>query len=492
MKTEYRILSALLLLSLTLTFAACGGSSTGGDAGVTDTTAAETVTEEVTTAPEYVPPAQGFGGADAEYGMLQQLNPNWIIRTYIEGFAEAQNGDLINDAIYNRNILVEEALDCNIVPRIYNDINVMVNSTMAGDKYADVVTLAGVAIRSVLAKNILYDLNSIDTLQLDASWWDQNSVEALSIANTLYAAVGNISSFSFVGSYAVFVNKGILESYSLDSPYDAVREGSWTFDLMGEMARKVAHDLNGDGVTGKDDMFGLSSEALGMVFLNAAGIRFTEKDGDDIPEISLGKYDVTGALEKIVPLMRDPVAALYSSDHAGGYKNVFRELIVEKFIADELLFINNWVLVALELRNMESDFGILPPPKGSEAQEEYIDYGSETWVNYCIIPLTVSDPDRAGQFADALGYFGKTEIYTALIDTTITDKALRDTDTEEMLDIIYNNRRYDLAGIFDWGGINSFAGSFISNKSTDFASAWASKEAGVKAALDKTVETILG
>ena len=202
------------------------------------------------------------------------------------------------------------------MPVLYENTDPMLKATMAGDSYCDFMTVSGTGMPNLLNKHVLIDLHEIDTLDLSASWWDQNSVKQLSVAGKLYAAVGNISSFAFVGSYAVFVNKGILESYNLENPYEAVRSGKWTFDKMGEMAKAVAHDLNGDGVPGKEDMFGLSSEALGMVTLNAAGVKFTEKDADDIPQIVLANYDVAGALEKIVPLFRDKNVALYSNDYA--------------------------------------------------------------------------------------------------------------------------------------------------------------------------------
>ena len=141
---------------------------------------------------------------------------------------------------------------------------------------------------------------------------------------------------------------------------------------------------------------------------------------------------------------------------------------------------------------MESDFGILPPPKGSEEQPEYIDYGSEWWRSYAVVPLTVSDTDSVGYAMDALGYYGKTEIYTALIDTTITNKTIRDTDTEEMLQIIYDNCRYDLAGIFDWGGITSMTGDFIGKNKTDFASVWAKQESKVLNEMQKSIDELMG
>ena len=59
-----------------------------------------------------------------------------------------------------------------------------------------------------------------------------------------------------------------------------------------------------------------------------------------------------------------------------------------------------------------------------------------------------------------------------------------------MLDIIYNNRRYELAGIFNWGDINGMASNFIGTNKTDFASQWAKSESKVLKALQKTIDEI--
>ena len=160
-----------------------------------------------------------------------------------------------------------------------------------------------------------------------------------------------------------------------------------------------------------------------MVTFGACGVTFTEKDENDIPSININQDRASAAAEKIVTMFRDKNTALFNSDYnSKGYKNVFREVIVQKFIEDEVLFVNNWMCIALDLRDMESDFGILPPPKFDEAQDDYYAYNSETWTTYAAVTKTVTDLDMVGDVMNALGYYGKQVIYTALIDTTITSK----------------------------------------------------------------------
>ena len=472
--------------------AACGGE-TKPDAQPGETKPAETTAEAVVTEapPEYVKPDVDLKGQTFVFSTLEQLNPNWIARTYVEAARVEQNGDIINDAIYQRITDTEETLGVKIESAIYNEINTVVNATMAGDHYADCVLISGNNLRSVLPKNLLTDMNIITTLDFSKSWWDQESVEAFSLGHKLYAAAGDIGTFGFLASYCTYINKGILANYNLESPYDTVRAGLWTLDRAEEYSRAVATDLNGDGVMDGNDIFGYESEpGMGIVAATSMGVGLIKKDENDLPVIDMDVELAASIVEKFVPLCRDKSVTLYSADFSSGYKNVFREFITEMFIADKLLFVNNWLVVALELRNMDSDFGILPPCKFLESQDEYICPSSDTWTFYATVPKTAGDLDMVGYVMDALGHFGKDYLHTALIDTTITSKALRDTDTEEMLDIIYNNRFYSLATLYDWGGIISMFNAFISGNDTAFASKWASVEAKTEAAIQTTIDAL--
>ena len=75
---------------------------------------------------------------------------------------------------------------------------------------------------------------------------------------------------------------------------------------------------------------------------------------------------------------------------------------------------------------------------------------------------------------NALGYFGHEHIYTALIDTAITFKSLRDEGNREMMELIYANRVFDLADVYDFGGVQSMMNSFVSSNSTNFTSVYKS------------------
>jgi len=487
-------ITSLALLAILLTSAILTACSSGETGSAADTTKAggqpETTAAETTAPPEYVSPGIKYDGREFTFGSYQEKNPNWTSRKYTESYVEAENGDVINDAIYQRTVATEEELGIKIKPAHYDNINIMTQATLAGDHYADCIIMLGTQLKTVQNNDLALDLNSIDTLELDKSWWNQSCAENFSLGGKLFGAAGDISVIGLLASHCVYFNDNMIENFGLDNPYDDVREGKWTLDRNREYATAVASDLNGDGVMDGNDRFGLSSEALGVVRMLASGVTLTEKDKNDFPVLSIDEERAATAVEKFVTLWRDKNLTLFSSDFAGKYSNVFRDFIFQLFISDRVLFINNWLVWTLDLRVMESDFGILPPPKLDEAQEDYLVGMTEGFTTYVVVPITLEDTDYVGTVMNALGYYGQMYLYPALMDTTVTSKAIRDEDSLEMLELIYNNRYYEPAALYDWGSIGSLLSSFISQNSTDFMSKFESGRPAIEAAIQKTVESL--
>ena len=495
-----KLISILLLVTMLVSvFASCAKADTAltSDTNATENTIAsaegETEASETTEAPEYVKPEEDYTGKVFTFSSVQYDNPSWIATSYVEAAKPEINGDIINDAIYHRIAATEEILGITIESNIYKSDNTIMNMVMAGDYIADCIILEGLEFASVLPKNLLLDLTEISTLDLSASWWDQDASAALSLGGKLYGAVGDISPMGLLAANCVYVNRAMLTTAGLEDPAEYVKAGTWTYDVMERMGRVVAHDVNGDGKMTEVDIYGLDSEPIGYVAAGSCGVIYTQKDENDLPVLALDQERAIAAIEKLVPLFRNKEITLYSQDFTGsGFKNIFRDLIVQKFIEDEILFVNNWLCVALELREMESDFGLLPPPKYDESQEDYMVYNSSSWTTYTAVPKTVKNADLTfiGDVMNALGYYGHEHIYTALIDTAITYKSLRDEGNREMMELIYDRRVYDLADIYNFGGVTSMMNSFISSNSTNFASLYKSYSKIIEKQIQQTANSV--
>ena len=138
--------------------------------------------------------------------------------------------------------------------------------------------------------------------------------------------------------------------------------------------------------------------------------------------------------------------------------------------------------VPRDYRMSETDFGVLPFPKYDESQDEYITLAAES--GYVVgVPLTNTDPERAGIILEALAAESTSTVKTAAYDVCLNGKYIRDEESSEMLDIIFGNKIYDIAYLVSIGGYRKGVVAEVKAYSTDVASFVASIDEQMKTAL---------
>ena len=288
---------------------------------------------------------------------------------------------------------------------------------------------------------------------------------------------------------------GIVNPYNNSHPsvssITLVREGRWTADKSIEMARAAASDVNGNGtVDVEEDHFGMALESLSMIYaVYASGVSLTDKDEDGVPFIDVDEERATAVLDKYAGFFNTADVTMFS-DKIGGYSNVFRELFLPSLMENRLLFFSNQLLVALNLREMDSDFGILPHPKLDEAQADYLCPVSYWWATFAVVPKVNSRYDLTGDMMEAMGYYSQQLITPAYMEKSIQGKSLRDEDSLDMLDVILRGRVYELAAIYNWGSVNSMFAQLSTSSDPKFASAYKSVQKMANKALEQTIGEI--
>lgn len=495
-----RILAALTAVLTLLPLTACG--ETAPDAAATkaqdDAAGAEVTTVIETEPPEYTDPGLDYEGAYFPAAVYQWESNTWKLGYYCEMYAEAENGDPINDAVYTRNREVEELLNVKfgVVPILkMSSTDEITKPILAGENNFYFISANGTGMVNVLNNNgMLIDLAGIDTLDLSASWWDQASVAEFQIAGFQYAVTGDYNFYNKGAPITNFFSKKLVDDLNLDDPYQKVRDGKWTLDVMLDYARTAARDLNGDGVmTAEEDCWGLEGEhSTVREFVYGCGQRISDRDSDGNIVITINTQQTATVVEKFVPFMRDKNVCIYAQDYGSKYASAYFDLMLPRFTADCAMFYSNQLLVALDLRDMNSDFGILPLPKFDESQTDYCGSTSYSWHTFTQVPVTNNDLDMTGEVLNALGYYSQQLITPAFIEQTVLTKTMRDDDSAEMMQLIFDSMTYDVAILFDWGGVKSLFGTLTSNNDTGFASAYAKIESKVEAGLAKTMESLNG
>jgi len=487
-------LSILLLTAMLAQLAACGGAAESTEttaAGAADTTAAET------TAPaEYEKPDVDYGGKTFTIASFN-FDMNYVVSDYTIISHDEESGDVINDAIVQMTRQVEEDLNVKLemfelVTADRNNVDKITKPIYAGEDVMQAAFPLTVGLTKLLAvPSLLTDLDEIETLDLSHSWWDQNSVEEYNIGGKQYTAVGDACFFAKAAPIVNFFNKQLLTDYKLENPYELVYSGNWTMDKMIEMATAAANDLNGNQQVDEADCFGLIGEISGTAyFLTGMGIDWSKRGKDDELEITFYSERATEAMEKMIPFMNTQNVVM--NDHYWKHDvSVFTEVFVPTFMANRALFFSNQLLLALDFRAMDADFGTLPMPKLDASQKEYYSTTNTYWRDNVVVPATNTDLDMTGHVLDTMGYYSQQLVTPAFIDTTVLGKSVRDDDSANMIEIIFDSMSYDVARLFDWGGINSMINTMYKNNNTGLASEYATIEPNIKAAMEKTMEELL-
>jgi hypothetical protein len=246
-----------------------------------------------------------------------------------------------------------------------------------------------------------------------------------------------------------------------------VEAGTWTVENMYNMVKTVSLD-NGDGVQTYEDAYGLGGkrgESMSALMVGC-GVVGVSRDGAGEPI-----YDIESHIDTFVECfgyVYDMVNAPEYGMMSGAMLSWFAEddIWVEGFGSmmenDDLLFhLTNMNRCRL-FRELETDFGIIPMPKANERQEQYYTVTSAEFANSVAIPINAKDTERTCNILEMMTCIANKTTYYAYIEQSLKGKYLRDDDSEAMLEIIFDNRVYDIGDIFYYGD-SHFGGSAVSH-----------------------------
>lgn len=430
-----RIISALLLSSMLLSITACGKDNTPDTKDTSDTTAS--LTEEL--------PA---GIAKQDYKSdVNIIMPEWgLYKNYFDPGDDMT--DIMNKALYNREMKVEEHLGVNItyerVPTINDVLPAIATAISTNDD------LYQIALNHCLNNNAsmimdgqVIDMNEMD-IDFTAEWFNQKSNNALEVAGKQFFC---ISDYMLPDPNVVLFNKKLVEDNHLENPYQLVRDGKWTIDKMAEMASVITTD-NGDTVWDAQDTYGFSAPDTwhNISFMFAADVEFIERNDDGEFELVFDNDRTYTIMEKLDNLLNSKDTFVFPNAAISG-DAVARENAV-LIDSGRCLF----TLIALNqlytIRNIEVDFGILPYPKLDEIQEDYI---SNDWSGLMFVPMSLSEDsyEMVGDVIELLAYYSAEDVIPTYIDTTLGTKLARDTDSKEMINLVFDTVQF-------YSGMNYF------------------------------------
>ncbi len=439
---------ALFLMSALLV--SCGGTGTSSDTASDDTTSTQIETSDSNYISD-LPDSYDFG--DFKLRVLKQdpKNIQWTLNTFAP---EEENADPLNDVMYRRSRSVEDKYGFMIEEYLSEwDPTDEVQKTVLADEDMYDIALCQINNSKKLLDGLVTDLNEVPNLNLSKHYWNQDLTEQLSIKGKIFFATGDII-VSYDDSMMIMTyNRSLGEDFGIESLYDTVRAGNWTYDKLMECVRIVSQDLDSNGIQDEKDRYGLmyAVDAAAAPYLGCSGVGLYEIGSDGMLTFIGDSERMHDAWEKYNSLISDKTLSydwgdLPSENRAGR---------VAAMLGEKQVLFQSMVLsmVRRNYRDIELDFGILPLPKLDEAQENYI-----TIINlatpYIFVPRSVRELDKVGFALEALAA-ASGEVTRNYYEVCMESKYTRDEASFEMIELASENIVFDAGFVFSWGGFGA-------------------------------------
>lgn len=485
-----QLLALILATLMLLPFAACADSSDNGD-GTNAPAGSDnngTVEDDRSNLEKALEELGEFDVSGREFTILSP-DPGkhfygWSGSDENEVYYEEPSSEALPNAIYNRNLAVSERLGIDIVPVWGGDTGeikdiVRMNYNANDTEQYDVI-LSRLDHEITFASNgMLRNFYDVTTMNLEHGWWDEQIVDTFTInGDILYTLSGDLNYYDDYAVQIMFFNKQLAAETGCGDLYQMVRDGTWTIDAMYEMACNATYDNNGDGTyTPGVDIMGLGDNYDAVPhYMFCYGQKMSDNDEDGMPQV-VWPNDINTAV-------LDDIYSIFSNKEATS-----TNMSASQFMSDTFLFYGEMLGMIPQFREMTTDFGILPMPKGDASMERYCAYVSNGWTTaYCLpIGMTDAEANDAGIILECLSAASADLVTPALYDQLLESKYIRDEESKEMLTYILNSKVYDWAGDLDWA---SSLRSAYQNVLNDGPSSFTTSVSGSKKMLEKQLEKL--
>ena len=436
-------LCALFLVCITLIslFAACAEPE---EQPVETTAAQESATEPAQL--DNVPAELKYKGED-----VTVLNRSMLGWTADEVAVPEQNSDPVNDAMFNRNITIADRLGVNIVscpiddPDQHKPIEEIKRAVKAGSDEYDLLAASAYAVTATISEGTFYDLTNLTYLNLDQSYWMQGYNESMSFLGKQYTATGDIALSTYRFTFVTMFNKEEFDNSSVPYLYEAVSNNEWTLDYQASLAKNFYRDTNGTGKKDEGDFFGFIT-CPGICtdpYWASCDLSVVEKDSDGYYEYVVNIGRLSDVMDKILYLYYDCGGTnLYFPETDNVEQDKIRNLFAKGECAMTTLR-----LVAVEqgdVRNMEQQYGIVPVPKYSSAQEGYRSQMHDQFTVFAIPSSAAQDRlEMLGATLEVMASESARTVKPSYYEIAVKRKYMSDPIAWEMLDLVFSNVKVD-------------------------------------------------
>ncbi len=433
--------------------------------------------------------------SDLEFGDMQITVLYWKDVERPEFFTDMLSGDVVNDAIYERNIAIEERLKVRLnfigtegnVGNSDAYLKVVSNSFNAGDREYDILASHSRTGAVVAAAGMAMDILSVEDsyLDFDKPWWPNSLIETATIGDGMYFISGDISTNTLHFMYGIYYNADLIESNNLEDPTALALSGNWTLDTLIEMSSNFYTDLNRNNKKDYGDFFGLTTLYFHAdSFYFGSGMKCIENSDQTKLIISPDFYS-----EKSINLS-DKLRAWFALDCC--YTENNNANTYKTFSAGNALLAQNRIYIAdssheSNLNDAPFKYGLVPNPKFDPNQDRYYTTVGNPFTLYEIM-LNCDKESAVTAVLECWASEAYRRTTPAIFEINMKLKYAQNDQTSMVFDIIRDSIVFDLGRIF---GAKLSTMSEIYSKACINNESWATVAATHKKVLEWQLEALL-
>ena len=366
----------------------------------------------------------------------------------------------------------------------------------------DAFRFAVAASINVALQGGLLDLqNDAMYLDLKETWWDQGITDNLMLADGVYIAIGDLMTGDKDSTYVTLFNERLLSSKNViptedeQTPSEYLyaltmegvgQSGGLTMELLMYYAQKSANAptdaskplwrVENQTLAGNYGFYTQSDMA--KVILLAGGFTSTKKDDGEVTGLK-SNIDTTfaAAVNEVWNYFGkvSSEAWFINLDTVQSQAEDFWNLCARgSFKANKATFFMCHAGTIDLIRDMDADYGVLPIPKLYDEQEQYA-----STLQYMNCPC-ITVPKRSGKnynekssyILEAMCYYssqeyaGEQSLNYNYYNRVMKAKGVRDENAWGVIDLIFDNRLYDLGFALNVASIDSAVISAATGKNS--------------------------
>lgn len=322
--------------------------------------------------------------------------------TPIEYFQEVGWGTSLDQAIYDRNQLIQDYLGVEVVTTnagahdIYatNFMNSVQNRDGA---YDALITHPAEHISNLVTGMYLYDISELPGISLNEEYWNLDIMDTININENYYLGYSNIN---VPTTHVIAFAKKLLKQSNVITEtdlYNQVFSGEWTLDQFIWLTQNVSEAISSYGLAAQQWVPWIG-------FLHSSDMNYVEyseseggyqlsimNDHDKIASLtkSLIKLSASGCCDLTYPV-NNKIGYPYSNVIDG---SAFMELVPTKNLGDY---------------NSSASLGILPYPLYDSSQYDpespSLGYRSLQWSGYLAVPSYLDNASKTGETLELMSF----------------------------------------------------------------------------------------